>query len=177
MNPKEAAAREAVLKALLDVVDAEYKAARAETAKALEQAAEETGTRQVAATLPDGTVVATVSLTSGEAEARVVDEQKFTAWVRDTVAEEVERRFVTEVRPAFRKKILAELTAAGATEWADPATGVIHDVPGVEIVPARARSHRVSFRKDGRERVMQAWRDGRLTAVVLPELMAGGGAE
>jgi hypothetical protein len=24
---------------------------------------------------------------------------------------------------------------------------------------------------------MQAWRDGRLTAVVLPELMAGGGAE
>ena len=94
--------------------------------------------------------------------------------MRENFATEIERRFVTEVREAFTKKILAELTAAGGTEWADPETGVIHDVPGVAIAPARARTHAVRFKKDGRDQVMQAWREGRLATVALPELTAGG---
>jgi PIN domain nuclease of toxin-antitoxin system len=174
MSLKEAAAREAYLKTLLDVVNDAYKEARAETQTLLDTAAEETGARQVAVTLPDGPDIATVSLASGETAAKVIDEDKFTAWVRENFASEIERRFVTTVREAFTKKLLAELTAAGGTEWPDPETGVIHEVPGVAIAPARARTHAVRFKKDGREQVMAAWREGRISAVALPELTAGG---
>lgn len=174
MNLKEAAAREAALKTLLDVVDAEYKAARAETRTALEAASQETGVRQVAVSLPDGPDIATVSLSSGEAAAKVVDEEAFTAWVLANYGSEIERKFITTVRQAFTDRLLKEMTAAGAAEYADPETGVIHDVPGVEIAPARARTHSVRFKKDGRQQVMAALREGHLIAAVLPELTAGG---
>jgi hypothetical protein len=173
MSLREAAAREAYLKTLLDVVDDAYKAARAETRTALEAAAQESGTRQAAASLPDGKDIATVSLSSGEAAAKVIDEEAFTAWVITHYGTEVERRFVTEVRAAFRDKVLGALTAVGSTDWADPETGVIHEVPGVAIAPARARTHSLRFKKDGRNQVMTAWREGRLAAVALPELTAG----
>lgn len=170
MSLKDAAAREATLKTLLDVIDGEYKAVRAEVQELLDAASIETGTTQIKAMLPDGTPVATVSISSGSAEARVVDAEAFTAWVLANAAGEIERRFVTDVRPAFTKKLLAELTAAGGTEWADPETGVIHEVPGVAIQPARARGHRVLFTKTGRDQVLAAWRRGQLAGVALPEL-------
>ncbi|MFJ6073646.1 hypothetical protein ACIQFU_22865 [Streptomyces sp. NPDC093065] len=174
MSLKDAAAREAYLKTLLDVVNDAYKAARSETQQLLDTAAEETGARQVAASLPDGGDIATVSLSAGEAAAKVIDDEAFTAWVVANYGTEVERRFVTEVRGAFREKVLGALTAAGGLEWADPESGVIHEVPGVAIAPARARTHSLRFKKDGREQVMQAWREGRLAGVALPELTAGG---
>jgi hypothetical protein len=173
MSLKEAAAREAYLKTLLDVVNDGYKEARAETQDALDAVAQETGTRQVAVALPDGTDIATVSLSSGEAAAKVIDEDEFTKWVVANYSSEITRRFVTEVQPAFAKKLLAEMTASGSAEWADPETGVIHEVPGVAIAPARARTHSVRFKKDGREQVMQAWRDGQLVGTALPALTAG----
>jgi hypothetical protein len=174
MNLKEAAAREAALKTLLDTVKDAYDDARKATRAALETAAQETGVKQVAVSLPDGPDIATVSLSSGEAAAKVVDEEAFTAWVLANYGSEIERKFITTVRAAFTDRLLKEMTAAGAAEYADPETGVIHDVPGVEIAPARARTHSVRFKKDGRAQVMQAWREGRLTAAVLPELTAGG---
>lgn len=174
MSLKEAAAREAYLKTLLDVVDAAYKEARAETQTLLDTAAQETGARQVAASLPDGPDIATVSLSAGSAEARVTDPDAFKAWVVAHYGTEVERRFVTEVRAAFQKKLLEQMTATGSTEWADPDTGVIHEVPGVAIAPARARGHRLNFKDGGRDQVMRAWREGRLATVALPELTAGG---
>jgi hypothetical protein len=174
MSLKEAAARETYLKTLLDAVSDAYKAARAETQRELDKAAEETGARQVAVSLPDGPDIATVSLSAGSAEARVTDPDVFTAWVVEHYGSEIERRFVTEVRAAFREKVLGALTAAGGIEWADPETGVIHEVPGVEIAPARARTHSLRFKKDGRDQVMAAWREGRLADVALPELTAGG---
>lgn len=174
MSLKEAAAREAYLKTLLDVVNDAYKEARTETQNLLDTAAEETGTRQVAVTLPGGPDIATVSLSAGEGAAKVTDPEKFKAWVLDNFDSEIKREFVTSVQPAFEKKLLAELTAAGGTEWADPETGVIHEVPGVEIAPSRARTHAVRFKKDGRDQVMTAWREGRLATVALPQLTAGG---
>lgn len=173
MSLKDAAAREAYLKTLLDAVDGAYKQTRAEVQQLLDAAAEETGTRQIAALLPDGKQIATVSISSGSAEAKVIDDEAFKAWVLENFASEIERRFVTTVRPAFVKKLLAELTAANGTEWADPETGVIHTVPGVAIAPARARGHRVLFGKTGKADVMGAWRDGLLAEVALPELTAG----
>lgn len=173
MNLKEAAMREAALKTLLDTVKDAYDAARKETRAALETAAEENGVRQMAAALPGGPDIATVSLSSGEAAAKVVDDEAFTAWVREHYASEIERRFVTEVREAFRTKVLGALTAAGSLEWADPDSGVIHEVPGVAIAPSRARTHSLRFKTGGKDQVMQAWREGRLAAVALPELTTG----
>jgi hypothetical protein len=173
MSLKDAAAREAMLKTLLDVIDGEYKAVRAEVQQELDALARETGTRQIVVALPDGTEIGKVSLTSGAAEAKVTDPDAFKAWVLEHHAAEIHREFLTRVRPAFEKKLLAELTAAGGTEWADPETGVIHDVPGVSIAPARARTHSVRFAKTGRDAVMAAWRNGELAGVALPELTAG----
>lgn len=176
MSLKEAAAREAYLKTLLDVVNDAYKQARTETQQLLDVAAADTGTRQAAVALPEGLDVATISLSAGSAEARVTDPDMFTAWVVTNYGTEIERRFVTEVREAFRKKILDEMTAAGVAEWADPETGEVHEVPGVAMAPARARTHSLRFKKDGRDQVMRAWREGRLADVALPELTAGGAA-
>ncbi|HZX39705.1 MAG TPA: hypothetical protein VFF37_15500 [Streptomyces sp.] len=174
MSLRDAAAREAYLKTLLDFVNDAYKEARAETQTLLDTAAEETGTRQVAVTLPDGLDIATVSLSAGEGAAKVTDPEKFKAWVLENYGSEIKREFVTSVQPAFEKKLLAEMTAAGGTEWPDPETGVIHEVPGVEITASRARTHAVRFKKDGRDQVMAAWREGRLATVALPQLTAGG---
>lgn len=176
MSLKDASAREAFLKTLLDVVNDAYEDARAETQRLLDAAAGETGTRQVAVSLPGGPDIATVSLSGGEPAARVVDEDAFTAWAIANVPSEIERRFVTEVRPAFSKKVLGEMTAAEVAEWTNPETGVIHEVPGVELAPGRALTHSVRFKKGGRDRVMEAWREGRLADVALPELTAGGAA-
>lgn len=174
MTLKDAAARETYLRTLLDAVDSAYKETRAEVQKLLDEAARDSGTKKIGVTLPDGLEVATVSLSSGSAEAKVTDSEAFTAWVLANFASEIERKFVTSVRPSFAKKLLADLTAAGGTEWADPETGVIHDVPGVAVAPARARTHSVRFAKTGRDDVMAAWRNGLLAGVALPELTAGG---
>ncbi|MCZ4514536.1 hypothetical protein O3Q52_41685 [Streptomyces sp. ActVer] len=174
MNLKEAAAREAYLKTLLDVVGDAYKAARVETRQALETADQESGTRQVAVSLPGGPDIATVSLSSGSAEARVVDADAYTAWVLQYFGSEIERKFVTGVRKAFTDRLLKQMTAAGRTEWPDPETGVIHEVPGVEIAGTRSRTHSVRFKEHGRDKVMTAWREGRLATVALPQLTAGG---
>jgi len=170
MNLKDAAAREAFLKTLLDEIDTAYKATRAEVQELLDAAAEETGMRQIAASLPDGRQIATVSITGGTAEARVTDDDAFTAWVRGVAPTEVERKFTTTVRTAFKTRLLKELTAAGGTDWADPETGVIHEVPGVQIAPARARTHSVRFAKTGRADIAQAWRDGLLGDLTQPQL-------
>ncbi|MFF2650551.1 hypothetical protein [Streptomyces sp. NPDC058045] len=174
MNLKEAAAREAVLKTLLDEVKDAYNTARGETQQLLNAAAAETGTRQVAVDLSGVGDIATVSLSSGSAEARVSDLEAFTAWVRENYSTEIERKFVTSVRQAFTDRVLGAMTAAGGTEWADPETGVIHEVPGVTIAPARSRTHNVRFKKTGRQAVMNAWRTSQLPESVLPQLTAGG---
>ncbi|MFH8591236.1 hypothetical protein [Streptomyces rimosus] len=175
MNVKDAVAREAILRALLDVIGTAYKQARAEAQQLLDAAEHDHGTRQVAAALPDGRQIAVVSLTGGTAEAKVTDERAFTRWVAADFPTEVERRFVTTVRPAFAERILNDLTAAGRTAWADPETGVLHEVPGVRIAPSRARTHSVRLAKTGRTDVARAWRDGHLSALVLPRRPAGPG--
>ncbi|WP_344089011.1 hypothetical protein, partial [Luedemannella helvata] len=125
MSLRDNAAQEAYLKTLLDVINIAYKAKRAEVQQQLDDLARETGTRQIVVTLPDGIEVGKVSLTAGSSEAKVTDADAFKAWVLQNHAGEIEREFRTSVRPAFEKKVLAELTAAGGTEWGDPETGVI----------------------------------------------------
>jgi hypothetical protein len=173
MSLADIAATEAVLKALHDEIGDRLKAVRADMQAGLDSA---DGVRQVAATLPDGTLVAKISLTDPGLAAQVTDPAAFTAWVRDHHPDKdaIVRRFVVEVRPATQTALLAEITAAGVPQWCNQETGEVHTVPGVEIRPTRARSHSVRFEKTGKEQVARAWQAGQLTDIVLPQLTAGG---
>jgi hypothetical protein len=174
MSMQEAATREAVLKALHDEIGDRLKAVRAEMQGHLDDT---TGVRQVAAALPDGTLIAKISLTDPSPTATVVDVDAYTAWVRDhhpAGKDNIVRRVVTEVRHAFTTVLLGELTAAGVPQWCNPETGELHDVPGVEIRATRARSHSVRFEKTGKQLVAEAWQAGQLNHIALPELAAGG---
>ncbi|MGW1997215.1 hypothetical protein [Embleya sp. NPDC001921] len=172
MNINDLAQREAVLKALHDAIGDELKAVKAETQTALDTTNK--GVQQVAATLPDGTKVGTVSLTDPKPEARVTDPAAFLEWVRENYKTEIERRMVTEVRAAFITKILAEITAADTPQIVDSETGEIHKVPGVEIKATRSRTHSVRLSAEGRAAIGAAWQAGELAHLVLPAI---GGAE
>jgi hypothetical protein len=158
----ELAAEEATLKALADVVNDRLKAVRAATQTALDEAEKQTGTRQVAAKLPDGTPVATLSLTDPKPEAKITDGEAFKTWVMAEFPGEVERRFVAEVRPAFVDKVLGEMTAAGVARLVNRDTGELHDVPGVEVKATRSRTHSLRFKPAGKDAIAEAWQTGTL---------------
>ncbi|MFI0897715.1 hypothetical protein [Streptomyces sp. NPDC020983] len=175
MTVAEAITTEAVLKTLLDEIDAQYKAARAAVQQALDTQQQETGGTKFDATIPgvDGPVkVGTVSLSSGSAAAQVTDADAFTEWVRKAYPTEVKPKLSFEIQPAWRTDLLARATAAGAA--VDTATG--EAIPGVEMRAARARTHSVRFGKDGRAAVGEAWRAG-LLGRVLPALAPAQPAE
>jgi hypothetical protein len=180
MNLKEAATEEAVLKALLDRIDAAYKAKRIEVQQLLDEAVQENGQRNVAVEVPGGETAATVNLKPGKAEATVHDVEALLAWVLAEYPAEIERKFTTLIRPAFLTKLLAELTAANGTDWPDPETGVIHTVPGVSITPNRGRTHEVRFAGPkgavGREQIAAAWQSGLLAipGITSPAQIEGG---
>lgn len=174
MSLKDIAAQTAVLTTLYDRIGEELKKAKADLQAELRKAKDESGTRQIGAELPDGTPVAKVTLVTPNPVATVTDPEAFLAWVRDqhpAGAENIVRRFVTEVRPAFSKALLDEMTAAGVPQWCDPETGEVHTVPGVEL-QGRAAHHRFTFEKNGRDLVAQAWQAGQLTGLGLPQLAA-----
>jgi hypothetical protein len=175
MTVAEAITTEAVLRTLLDEIDAQYKAARAAVQAALDTQQQETGGTKFDATIPgaDGPVkVGTVSLSSGSAAAQVTDGEAFLAWARAAYPTEVQPRVTFEIQPAWRTDLLARATAAGAA--VDTATG--EAIPGVEMRAARARTHSVRFAKDGRAQVGEAWRTG-LLARVLPALAPAADAD
>jgi len=174
MSLKDAAGRAAVLQALHDAIGAELKAAKAEQTAGLKTARQETGARQISADLPDGTSVARVTLVSPDPAATVVDEQAFTAWVREHRPDQIRREFVTTVREAYVKALLAEMTAAGVPQWCDQETGEVHAVPGIRMQP-RAAYVRTTWEKQGRERVAEAWQAGELTHLTMPQLTQGEG--
>lgn len=170
-NLAQLAQQEAALKALHDAIGDQLKATKTEMQTALE----ESGARSVDALLPDGTKVGTVSRSTPKATAQVVDPDLFLKWVQQHSKQNVTTRLVTEVRPAYQAALLAEMTASGATEWADTETGEVHEVPGVEIRSGRSLTHSVRLAKGGAEAIAAAWRDGQLAHLDLPQLTQGGG--
>lgn len=172
MDMKELALEEASLKALADAVKDRLAEVRSQTQELLEKAEAESGARQVAAMLPDGTTVAVLSLPDVKPAARVIDEDAYRAWVQQTFPTEISRRFVTEVQAAFTNRLLGEMTAAGVARVVDRETGEMHDVPGVEVKPTRSRSHSLRLKPDGASRIAAAWQAGTLPipGVTRPEL-------
>jgi hypothetical protein len=169
---RDAAARAAVLGALHDAIGVELKTVKAEVLAGLKEASRETGTRQIDASLPDGPTVAKISLVTPDAAATVVDEGAFKAWVLANRPDQIRREFVTSVREAFVKSLLAEMTAARVTQWCDAETGEVHDVPGVKLQP-RATYHRTAWAKTGKSDIAAAWAAGDLLGLTLPQLTAG----
>ncbi|MFB7899956.1 hypothetical protein ACFC1B_26935 [Streptomyces xiamenensis] len=182
MSLKDAALREAVVKLLSELVGAELKSVRAEVQSGMDTAATDSGTRQIAGSLPDGTKVATISLTEPSPEATVTDDRAFTEWAREQYPDARDTRIVRDIKAWKRAELLGEMTAAGVPEVqvVDEESGEItatHTVPGVEIRPTRARTHSVRFGKTGRDDILAAWRGGQLGAAVPPALApAEGGA-
>lgn len=170
---KDIATRTAVLAALADVINAELKTAKADLQAGLKAAKAETGTQQIGVSLPDGQDIGKATLVQPKPAAAIVDEKAFLAWVREVRPSEIVRRFITEVRPAWAALVLKEITAAGTAEWADPETGVIHTVPGVQL-QGRAAYTRMTVPDEGQEAIAAAWRNGQLTGLGLPQLTAGG---
>lgn len=169
MSLKDIAARAAVLTTLHDAIGTELKTAKKELEAGLKTAKDETGTQKISVTLDEGQDIGTVSLVQPKAAAAVTDADAFTAWVVEHFATEVERKFVTSVKPGFQKKILDQITAAGVTEWADPENGVIHTVPGVKL-QGRAAYTRMTVPDAGKEAIAQAWRENRLGSAVPPAM-------
>lgn len=156
----------AVLKALADVVGDRLKDTRTDMQAALDAAG---GVRQVCAKLPDGTEVAKVSLTVPKDQATVIDADAFLAWVREHAETEIVRSVVvtTEVRPAYRAALLAQMTKAGKPEVVDPQTGVIHTVPGIQVAASGVNGHSLRFAKTGKDAIAEAWRAGTISQLPL----------
>lgn len=170
MDMQQLALQEAALKSLADKIGEQLKATRA----AMQEAMDTSGASRVAATLPDGTKVGTISATEPKPAAIVVDEEKFRAWVREHSPANHVSRVVHEVRPAYQAALLAEMTAAGVAEWADRETGEVFEVPGVEIKATRARGHSVRLADGGADLIGEAWRTGALAHLDLLQITAGG---
>lgn len=168
MDIAQLALEEAALKALADSVNDRLKEVKA----TMQEALVGNGISKVTATLPDGTKVATISRSDAKPAAVVIDDDAFLAWVRTAAPSEIHTRLVTEVRPAYRTTVLAQMTAAGTPQVVDTDTGVMHDVPGVEVRATRSLTHSVRPVTGGKEAIAEAWRSGRLAHLDLLQIAA-----
>lgn len=171
MSLKDTATKVAVLDALAAHIAKELKTAKAELQDGLRAAKAETGTQQIAVDL-NGADIGKATLVQPRATAAVIDDAALLAWVRTVAPTEITTRLVTEIRPAWLDVLLKQVTATGTAEWADPETGVIHDVPGVEM-RGRTAYMRLTVPAEGKQAIGEAWRSGALLPLLLPELPAG----
>jgi hypothetical protein len=169
MDIAQLALEEAALKALADTVNDRLK----EVKNAMQEQLVGNGISKVTASLPDGTKVATISRSDAKPAAVVIDDEAFLAFVRSIAPGEVSTRLVTEVRPAYRTTLLAQMTAAGVARIVDTETGELHDVPGVEVKATRALTHSVRPITGGKEAIAEAWRTGQLAHLNLLQIEAG----
>jgi hypothetical protein len=146
---KDQAFRVAVLGALKDALGSQYADERGDLLEQLVAAQGELGVKSLDVSLPDGTKVATVTLTQPSTRVEVVDEDAFTKWVEANYPTEVQT--ITSVRPAFRRVVLDEVFVTG-------------QMPnGVQVRPAPTpTSFSVRYTPEGRPAIADAWRAGLL---------------
>ncbi|MFD6873252.1 MULTISPECIES: hypothetical protein [unclassified Streptomyces] len=177
---RELAIEEAALDLLAGRVADAKKDVRKRMQGALDAAAQRDGVDRVAATLPNGETVATISLRAGATGPVVTDEDALARWLHKTYPDEqwTTVRVIREVKPWKLAELVAQMDAAQAAQVHDTDTGEVHDVPGVLIKPTRARTHTLLWKKTGKAEtgkaaVGEAWRSGALTrymtALTAPE--------
>ncbi|MGD6762074.1 hypothetical protein ACOKM5_24375 [Streptomyces sp. BH097] len=172
---RDLAIEEAALDLLAARVTAAKKDVRARTQAALDAAAKRDGVERIAATLPGGQQVATISLRKGAVGPVVVDEDAFARWVAarwpEQRAEYTETRIVRTVKEWRAAELVAEMAALELSldgkgtrpaQWADPESGELVEIPGVLIKPTSARTHSLTWRKGGKDATAEAWRTGTL---------------
>jgi hypothetical protein len=158
MSLKEDATTVAVLRALRDIIDAEYEAARLRVYAGLREARDEVGLKSMRVTLPDGTPVATVTLIDPKPATVVGNEAAFAAWVADRYPSEIETQ--VRVRLSWQRKFLSELDPS-ADPVIDPRTG--ETVEGLVTVPSpEPRSFSLRPLPGGTREISRAWRCGDL---------------
>jgi len=161
MTLKDDLRRVAVLRAVRDRLGTELDEATATLTKRLRAAKKRTGSRLYDALLPSGQQIASVTWVDPAPAPAVTDADALTAWVQANHPEQVTTRTVVEVRPAYLKLLLAEMKASGLPQAADPETGELVAVPGVEFT-VRTAHPRLTFTDGGRELAAEAWRSGQL---------------
>ncbi|WND36954.1 hypothetical protein RI578_22870 [Streptomyces sp. BB1-1-1] len=183
---RDLAIEEAALDLLAARVAAAKKDVRKRTQAALDAAARRDGVERIAATLPTGQQVATISLRKGTVGPVVTDEEAFARWVAarwpERRQEYTETRLVRTVKEWRAAELVAEMAAlelgldgkgTRPAQWADPESGELVEVPGVLIKPTSARTHALTWRKDGKAATAEAWRTGTL-ARQFAAITAGG---
>lgn len=160
---KEESLRLAALTALRDAIDTEVTNLRNGVTSSLLKAREELGVKSLEVTLPDGTVVASVSVTQPESKLGVVDEQAFVDWVRANAPTEV----VETVRSSYQRALLGRLTEVDGRA-VDEETGEF--VAGVGRSAARPPYISLRYRPEGREAIGRAWAESTLPKGILPQL-------
>lgn len=158
MSLKEDATTVAVLRALRDIIDAEYEAARLRVSAGLREARDKVGLKSMRVTLPDGTPVATVTLIDPKPATVVGNEAAFVAWVADRYPSEIETQ--VRVRLSWQRKFFSELDPS-AGPVIDPRTG--ETVEGLVTIPSsEPRSFCLRPLPGGTREISRAWRCGDL---------------
>lgn len=170
------ALEEAVLGVVIKEMRARMKAVQdryGEVKQQLQTALETDDVDKQPVKLPDGTRLGAVTRVEEKIGAVVTDEDALRAWVREHAADNIATRLVTEIRPAYLNLLLKEMTDRGEPRILIEETGELLDVPGIDFQPTRDAYHRYSPAKDATEAIAQAWRDGTLNELGLPELPHG----
>lgn len=161
MTLRDEAARLAVLGALRDRLNEEIATSRGHVWAGLVAARRVLGMKSATVTLPDGTKVGTVTITEPDSGVDV-DTTAFLAWCQEHHPDEV----VPAVRESFRRAVLGGLVEVDGEFFYK---GTL--VPWARLRPAgdpTSFSYRPS--PDAAKAILDAYRDGRLTPSVLPEL-------
>lgn len=179
MSLKDDNARFALLKAIVDAATAELVKFRTQHVGVLLERFDDDGTSSFKAMLPDGTVVATISLAVPSPELKVKDETAFQAWVESHHPEAIDTETVPaqpeKVLPAVPERVeksingkkltvLMERFKATTEGVVDLDTGALVD--GVQMTTPRPKQFAVTYAKDGRELLADEYRAGKLDHLV-----------
>ena len=155
----------AVLKALKDLVESEEKAIKLDALDEMTAI----GVERVAATLPDGTVVAHVTRTMPKAELKMLDDEDALAWARVNAPDLVEHvPEDVQVIPAHDR-----LHIGAAEELIARVENDGEAIPGIGTTP-RNSFLQVRFAPKGRERIADGLRESWAIDSVVQRLLTAG---
>jgi hypothetical protein len=191
MSLRDDNAKFALLKAVVDAATAEIARLRADHTGHLVERFKEEGTTSFKALLPDGTAVATISLTIPKPTLTVTDDEAFKAWLETNHPNAIDTETIPaqpeQLIPAVPERVERNVNPKRITSLmeqfkpvpdgvVDLTTGML--VAGVEMTPAAdPKQFSVTYAKDGRDQLADAYRAGDLDALVagsaLPALGRG----
>ena len=160
METKDRATRVAVLTALRDAIDIAIDNDREDLTYNLKDLSTMFGVKSIDIELPDGEKVATASLSISERKPFVNSEKDFLNWVQENHPNEI----VRIVRSSFQKALFERAVVGNVGEAVDFRTGEMN--AGVLFSEGGVEKLTVRFKKNGRELVADAFREGQLETII-----------